>query len=247
MAKREDANSIDNGGGAAVGTTGQKLNSIVLFVVIIIGTGGYLCYQPSNTGSSSSLAVAATIVPAIDETTPLASNEQPTSSNEQLQSESSVEQPSAELAEALVSETAPPQQEPAAVAEALPQTQPQTQPQAQPTQSEQLTTAVTQPTTKPVSSGMSTKDYTFGKYVGELKNGIPDGQGTMTYTRSVQIALHANGKSYCAEPGDVFTGLWGNGDIISGVLRDKDNNEKARPMPGKRPNAYDISNDRPCN
>jgi len=90
-----------------------------------------------------------------------------------------------------------------------------------------------------------TQYYSFGKYVGECKNGIPDGVGTMYYNKSVRIAKYATEK-YCAETGDTLVGLWGNGDIISGELRDKNNNHKATILSGKRPTPYNIENDGPC-
>ena len=86
------------------------------------------------------------------------------------------------------------------------------------------------------------KSYSFGKYVGQLKNGIPDGQGTMYYNKSIRIAKHA-GDPYYAESGDVFVGTWGNGDIVNGKLLDKNNNLKAIILAGKRPNPYNIGKD----
>ena len=87
-----------------------------------------------------------------------------------------------------------------------------------------------------------TKTYPFGKYTGELQNGIPHGQGKMSYTKRVQIAKHSE-KIYWAEKGDVFEGKWHNGDIEFGQLKDKNNLEKATLRPGRRPLTYDISKD----
>jgi hypothetical protein len=87
-----------------------------------------------------------------------------------------------------------------------------------------------------------TKTYSFGKYSGQLKNGMPEGNGTMIYTKPAQIAKHAR-EPYYAEKGDVFVGTWGNGDIVNGKLFDKNNNLKATILAGKRPNPYDINKD----
>jgi serine/threonine-protein kinase len=86
------------------------------------------------------------------------------------------------------------------------------------------------------------KTYSFGKYSGSLKNGIPEGEGKMFYTRYTQIAKHASAPYY-AENGDVFVGTWGNGDIMNGKLFDKNNNLKATILAGKRPNPYNIDKD----
>jgi len=85
--------------------------------------------------------------------------------------------------------------------------------------------------------------YAFGRYEGSRVNGIPDGQGTMYYTCRVQIAKHGRNKYY-AEEGDTFVGTWGNGDIVNGNLYDRNNNQKAAILAGKRPNPYNLSNDR---
>ena len=78
--------------------------------------------------------------------------------------------------------------------------------------------------TKPVVTKASvTKVYSFGKYVGSLKNGIPEGDGKMTYNRRVQIAKHdTQNPAHYAEQGDYFDGSWGNGDIVSGYLYHSD-------------------------
>ncbi|GHT72451.1 hypothetical protein AGMMS50262_01160 [Bacteroidia bacterium] len=88
--------------------------------------------------------------------------------------------------------------------------------------------------------------YSCGKYVGSLKNGIPEGDGTMTYTSRVQIAKHdTQNPPHYAEAGDKFVGSWGNGDIVSGTLYDKNGAIKERIFAPKRFNPYDISKD--CN
>jgi len=92
-------------------------------------------------------------------------------------------------------------------------------------------------------TGIRTKQYPFGRYEGNLVNSIPNGQGTMYYTCRIQIAKHGS-KTYYAENGDIFAGTWGNGDIVTGKLFDRNNNQKATILAGKRPNPYDINNDR---
>jgi hypothetical protein len=87
------------------------------------------------------------------------------------------------------------------------------------------------------------KNYSFGKYVGNLRNNIPEGNGTLTYSRSVQIAKHDTGNPHYAEAGDKFVGSWGNGDIVSGVLYSSDGSEKEKIRAPKRFNPYDISKD----
>ena len=99
----------------------------------------------------------------------------------------------------------------------------------------------TQPVTIPTRDGNGT--YSFGRYEGKRVNGIPDGQGTMYYTCRVQIAKHGR-STYYAEAGDTFVGTWGNGDIVNGKLLDSNNNQKAAILAGKRPNPYDLTNDR---
>ena len=87
------------------------------------------------------------------------------------------------------------------------------------------------------------KSYSFGRYNGgqTLSNGncIPHGQGTMAYTRRIQIAQHGTATVF-AEPGDVFTGTWYNGDIEHGILRDGNNNIKVHVNAGRRPNPYNL-------
>jgi hypothetical protein len=88
------------------------------------------------------------------------------------------------------------------------------------------------------------KAYSFGKYKGRLKNGIPEGDGKMTYNKRVQIAKHdTEHPPHYAENGDYFVGSWGNGDIASGYLYDRNGNVKERILAPKRFNPYDINKD----
>ena len=85
------------------------------------------------------------------------------------------------------------------------------------------------------------KQYTIGKYVGELKNGIPEGNGKFYYTCRVQIAKHdTDNPPHYAEAGDWFDGTWGNGDIVSGALYSKDGKIKEKIFAPKRFNPYDL-------
>lgn len=99
-----------------------------------------------------------------------------------------------------------------------------------------------------VTSVAPTKTYPFGIYQGGMKNGYPEGDGKMTYTRRVQIAKHDRDQNLqpvvrFAEAGDYFVGSWGNGDIVSGTLYDCNGNMKEKIFTSKRYNLYDISND----
>ena len=81
-----------------------------------------------------------------------------------------------------------------------------------------------------------------------MKDGIPEGDGKLTYTRRVQIAKHDKDKNLkpivrFAEAGDYFEGSWGNGDIVSATLYDSNQNIKEKIFTSKRPAPYDISND----
>lgn len=61
---------------------------------------------------------------------------------------------------------------------------------------------------KPVNTGNGTKNLGYGKYVGGLKNGEPDGTGRLTYTQSHQVV---DSKDIMAEPGEYIEGIFANG------------------------------------
>ena len=130
--------------------------------------------------------------------------------------------------------------------ETKPEPEVEPEPVVQTPTEETKTQPVEKPQEKPTTStgpARKTITYSFGKYEGETVNGIPQGQGTMTYTCNVQIAKMARTK-YCAEKGDIFVGSWYNGDIEHGELRSSDNVLKASISNGRRPNAYNLSNDK---
>ena len=90
-------------------------------------------------------------------------------------------------------------------------------------------------------TGTGTKQYSIGKYVGDLKNGIPEGNGKFYYSCHVQIAKHdTDNPAHYAEAGDWFDGTWGNGDIVSGALYSKDGKIKEKIFAPKRFNPYDL-------
>ena len=85
-------------------------------------------------------------------------------------------------------------------------------------------------------------------YEGYLKNSYPEGDGKATYKCKGQIAkqdkdTNLNPKIHAIEAGDYFVGSWGNGDIVSGTLYDRNGNIKEKIFTSKRPNPYDICND----
>lgn len=94
------------------------------------------------------------------------------------------------------------------------------------------------------SSKTITKNYPFGIYKGNALNGYPEGNGKMTYNRQVQIAKQDTKlPPHIATSGDYFIGSWGNGDIISGTLYDRNGNVKEKILAPKRFSLHDISND----
>jgi hypothetical protein len=100
------------------------------------------------------------------------------------------------------------------------------------------------PISSNVKQTVTVKIYSFGKYEGNLKNGYPEGDGKMTYNKRIQIAKHdTNNPPHYAENSEYFIGSWGNGDIVSGYLYDKNGNIKERIIAPKRFNVYDISKD----
>ena len=106
--------------------------------------------------------------------------------------------------------------------------------------------SVTPPEVSPEEKpGNCVIQYSFGRYEGNCKDGIPEGEGTMYYTCRVQIAKHdTDNPAHYAEAGDRFVGSWGNGDIVLGVLYGKDGNTKEKIIAPKRFNPYDLNRDK---
>lgn len=67
---------------------------------------------------------------------------------------------------------------------------------------------------KVVKDGVGRVNLGYGSYYGELKNGVPHGHGTITYTRSTRIV---NSKDFQAQSGDKFEGEFRNGKISGGM------------------------------
>lgn len=70
------------------------------------------------------------------------------------------------------------------------------------------------PTKPTVTQGELSLDY--GKWVGGIKNGKPDGRGCLTFNRAHTIAP----TDYMAQPGDYFNATYENGHLVSGKLYD---------------------------
>lgn len=63
----------------------------------------------------------------------------------------------------------------------------------------------------------------YGKYTGKLKNGKPEGEGRIVYTKSHRIAKY-DAKERVAQPGESVSGLFHNGEITIGKHFDADGN-----------------------
>ena len=61
-------------------------------------------------------------------------------------------------------------------------------------------------TSTSVQNGQGSVNLGYGKYVGNLKNGKPDGSGKLTFTRAYQLNAE-----YTAQPGEYITGIFENG------------------------------------
>ena len=91
----------------------------------------------------------------------------------------------------------------------------------QPEAANEVTKSLKVEETTPVTSGTQTKIYTNGnKYVGDFKNGIPDGVGTYYFKVQEQISKR-DPQNRVGEPGDVLQGLWKEGYFVNGKLFDK--------------------------
>jgi hypothetical protein len=81
--------------------------------------------------------------------------------------------------------------------------------------------------TKPPTDKKNNKPITFsyGYYKGEMKNGLRDGQGVMTFTEKYLISPKDLKKRF-AEAGDYVSGTWVEGNIVNGKLFDKNGEQK---------------------
>ena len=79
-------------------------------------------------------------------------------------------------------------------------------------------------TTKPVQKPVSNKiDLGFATYKGDLKNGKPEGNGTMTFkTRHV---IPGSKGDIVAEPGEYAVGTWRNGEVNLVTLHQNNGNK----------------------
>ena len=68
--------------------------------------------------------------------------------------------------------------------------------------------------TTTVKNGVGRVSLGYGSYYGELKNGVPHGHGTITYSKYTRIV---NSKDFYAQRGDKFEGEFRNGKISGGI------------------------------
>lgn len=66
-----------------------------------------------------------------------------------------------------------------------------------------------------------TLNLPYGKYVGEIRNGKPDGAGVLTYSKTQNVV---GTKDVVAEPGERYEGVFENGKATFGVLYKNDGN-----------------------
>lgn len=71
-----------------------------------------------------------------------------------------------------------------------------------------------------IAIGSGTINLPYGKYEGEIKNGKPHGQGTLTYNKREQVSKKDIKERY-AEKGQYLTGSFENGEVIIGRLFDE--------------------------
>lgn len=76
---------------------------------------------------------------------------------------------------------------------------------------------------KPVQNGHGVIDLGYAKYEGDIKNGKPHGNGTMTFKRTV-VVPGAKGNIE-AKDGEYAIGGWRNGEVNLVTLYQKDGNQ----------------------
>lgn len=99
---------------------------------------------------------------------------------------------------------------------------------AQNTQTEALPEAApAQPTaTKATGATQSSHRLSYGTWSGNLKNGQPHGNGTMTYTTARAIDSR-DPKGRVAQPGEYIVGEWDNGHLVQGRWFKNDGSKEA--------------------
>ncbi len=74
--------------------------------------------------------------------------------------------------------------------------------------------------TEPMN-GRGTLNLGYGKYVGDIRNGKPDGAGVLTYTKAQKVV---STKEIVAQPGERIEGVFENGKATFVTLYKKDGN-----------------------
>ena len=94
------------------------------------------------------------------------------------------------------------------------------QPQIEVPASASASTVNTKPNIIPVSPEITGKDLDvdlgYAIYHGDMKNGLPDGQGRLTFKRSHKIMQE---KDYVAAKGDVVEGVFRDGKIMTATWK----------------------------
>lgn len=87
------------------------------------------------------------------------------------------------------------------------------------------TTKEPQPKVEPKKAepinGRGTLNFEYGKYVGDIRNGKPDGAGVLTYTKAQKVV---STKEIVAQPGERIEGVFENGKATFVTLYKKDGN-----------------------
>lgn len=84
---------------------------------------------------------------------------------------------------------------------------------------------------KATGGNSGTVNLGYGKFSGSLKNGKPNGMGTLRYT-TAHIIDSRDPKGRMAEAGDYVTGEWKDGKLVQGRWFDSSNNSKGALMIG---------------
>ena len=92
-------------------------------------------------------------------------------------------------------------------------------------------TVVNTVSTKPQASTNGSINLGYAKFVGPVSNGVPNGQGRMTFTTSPQIDSR-DVKARIADAGDYVIGEWKDGKLVHGKWYGSDNNVKGSIMIG---------------